>query len=119
MNNSDAAQLHEKWGEKPCTHPMIEAAMEAGQPSTKYVCTTCGKVGEGNQWNTPTEHRSPQERHPMNTQMPDVAEPTTPRPPRPEGPPTPKQDPRPKPKPKQGLPHQLDPTPGSGTGPKE
>jgi hypothetical protein len=51
MNDSDAAALREKWGDKPCAHPEIEAAVEAGRPSTNYVCTTCGKVGVGNKWN--------------------------------------------------------------------
>jgi hypothetical protein len=55
MNYSDAAQLREKWVDKPCNHPEIEAEVEAGHPSINYVCTTCGKVGEGNKWNKPTE----------------------------------------------------------------
>jgi hypothetical protein len=55
MNLSEAAQLREKWGDKPCTHPEIEAEVEVGHPSLNYVCTTCGKVGEGNTWNKPTE----------------------------------------------------------------
>jgi hypothetical protein len=58
MNYSDAAQLREKWGDKPCDHPEIEAEMEAGHPSKNYVCTTCGKVGEGSRWNTPTTERT-------------------------------------------------------------
>ncbi len=55
MNYSDAARLREKWGDKPCNHPEIEAEVEAGHPSINYVCTTCGKVREGNTWNKPTE----------------------------------------------------------------
>ena len=57
MNYSDAAQLREKWGDRPCDHPEIEAEAEAGHPSNNYVCTTCGKVGEGNTWNMPTERK--------------------------------------------------------------
>ena len=75
MNLSDAAQLREQWGYKPCNHPLIEAETEAGHPSMNYVCTTCGKVGVGDMWNTPTEHNdSPAERTTMNTQMPDIPE---------------------------------------------
>lgn len=55
MNFSDAQQLREKWGDKPCEHLQIEAEMEAGHPSLNYVCTICGKVGEGNRWNKPKE----------------------------------------------------------------
>ncbi len=55
MNFSDAAQLREKWGDKPCDHREIEAEVEAGHPSDKYICTTCGKAGVGNKWNTPIE----------------------------------------------------------------
>jgi len=43
MDFSNAAQLREKWGDKPCNHPEIEA--EAGHPSLNYVCTTCGNIG--------------------------------------------------------------------------
>ena len=58
MNYSDAAQLREKWGDKPCAHPEIEAEVEVGHPSNNYVCTTCGKVGEGNKWNVlPTDRK--------------------------------------------------------------
>ena len=119
MNLSDAAQLRDKWGSKPCYHPLIEAETEAGHPSMNYVCTTCGKVGVGDLWNTPTEHNDPPaERTAMNTQMPDIPEPTLPPQPRPEGPPTPKQDKNPKPTPG-GIPPQSDKTPSTGTGPKE
>jgi hypothetical protein len=58
MNYSDAAQLREKWGDKPCVHCEIEAEVEAGRPSNNYVCTTCGKVGDGNKWNKPTALRN-------------------------------------------------------------
>jgi hypothetical protein len=51
MNYRDTAQLREKWHDKPCDHPEIGAEVEFGHPSNNYVCTTCGKVGEGNRWN--------------------------------------------------------------------
>jgi hypothetical protein len=116
MNLSDSAQLREKWGDKPCHHPLIEAETEAGHPSMNYVCTTCGKVGVGDLWNTPTGHYdSPGSEQPMNTQMPDIPERTPPPPPpRPEGPPTPKQDKNPKPKSEPSMPPPEE-RPGTGT----
>jgi hypothetical protein len=55
VNLSDAARLRREWGDKQCDHPAIEAEVEAGRPSSKYICTTCGHVGEGNKWNMPVE----------------------------------------------------------------
>lgn len=51
MQRKDIRLLQEKWGDKPCDHPELEKEYELGTSTGDYVCTTCGRVGPGKDWN--------------------------------------------------------------------
>jgi len=52
MQTKKARELKEMWGDKPCSHPSLDKEYELGSATGDYVCTTCGKSGWGNNWNS-------------------------------------------------------------------
>ena len=42
MQSKKAAELREKWGNKPCLHPSWENEYMLGSQSGDSVCTQCG-----------------------------------------------------------------------------
>lgn len=51
MQQKDALELKEQWGDKLCEHPDLEREYELGSATDDYVCTTCGETKHGNTWN--------------------------------------------------------------------
>lgn len=51
MQLDKAAELREKWGDKPCDHPVLDKEYSLGAATGDYTCTQCGKSGWGNNWN--------------------------------------------------------------------
>ena len=55
MEQKDAHELRIKWlklGNKTCNHPDIVKEFWVGSPTGDYVCTQCGEIGNGKNWNT-------------------------------------------------------------------
>lgn len=43
MQMEDAKELREKWGNKPCNHPILDKEYYLGTQTGDYICTQCGK----------------------------------------------------------------------------
>ena len=52
IQTTEAADLREQWGDRPCSHPALTKEYGLGMATGDYVCTTCGRAGWGNAWNT-------------------------------------------------------------------
>lgn len=50
MQMDEASRLRLKWGDKPCSHPDLEAEYHRGSKTGDYVCSTCGEAGWGRDW---------------------------------------------------------------------
>lgn len=44
MQMKRALELQKQWGDKPCEHPALAKAYEAGIKTGSYICTQCGAV---------------------------------------------------------------------------
>ena len=51
MQMDEALRLQKEWGNKPCDHPYLEKEYYLGSSTGDWVCTTCGQVGWGRDWN--------------------------------------------------------------------
>ena len=51
MQMYQADEIREAWGNKPCDHPTLQPEYILGGQTGDYVCTVCGKVGPGPDWN--------------------------------------------------------------------
>jgi MinD superfamily P-loop ATPase len=43
MQMRDAEQLRTRWGNKPCTHPMLAKEYDRSIQTGDFRCTTCGE----------------------------------------------------------------------------
>ncbi|MFM0059216.1 hypothetical protein PQR64_26650 [Paraburkholderia phytofirmans] len=60
MQTTEAKELREVWGDKPCEHVELTKEYGLGMATGDYVCTQCGKADWGNAWNKPNRPIGPQ-----------------------------------------------------------
>lgn len=54
MNPKEAAELLEKWGDKPCEHPNVD---RLGMHTGLEVCTQCGRIITRDKQGKPVPHK--------------------------------------------------------------
>ena len=57
MQMYQADEIREAWGNKPCDHPTLQPEYILGGQTGDYVCTVCGKVGPGPDWNKKSQQQ--------------------------------------------------------------
>jgi hypothetical protein len=42
MEKDEAARKRKKWGDKPCSHPVLDKEVKRGEETGDLACLTCG-----------------------------------------------------------------------------
>lgn len=50
MQMKEVRELRKRWAGKPCDHPNLDKEYDLGSDTGDYVCTTCGRTGQGSDW---------------------------------------------------------------------